>query len=388
MNKFWRFLCKIDYLTSIGFLLVLFIVLFTTKEQDSLVSICITGTFLYVIGGLWIRYDELDKHLFVLALLCAFISFINVNLSSIGDFNYYKKVIMFSTSILWIVYCSSIRLNKQTIFIIFFINILISFVYIISFKTGFNLYEGEILLTLNFPNPNQTGMFLLNSILYLSLLILSNKEIGYNIIIKGLSLIILTILLFLLYLTGCRSALGSFIVFLLLCTIDKMHYHFIHKKCSHVIWSVSPLIFVFIYLQYINNINWDLSLGLDNMGKSFSTRLGVWRDAVDMLKDNFLFGDYCNVKKIIKYSHAHNIHLDVWISYGLFPLLLFVVILYKSAWKINKISPSLFQRCSLYAFLTCFVNGFFEATLVSGSAGLFLLSFGYLLLSRYLQQNN
>lgn len=361
--------------------MVLLIVWFTTIEQDSLVSVCITGTFLYVFWGILIRNKELDRRLYIIALFCVFISFVNVNISSFGNFDYYKKLIMFSTSIFWIVYCFSIRLNKSTLDIVFFVNILIGIVFIISLKNGFGLYDGEILLTFNFPNPNQAGMFLLNTMLYITLLILSNKSMGYNIIIKGLSLLILTILFFLLYLTGCRSSIGAYVFFILFCIADKLRFNF-YKKYFFVFFSIAPLLFVFLYLNYINLVNIDLSFGMDTMGKSSLTRLGVWRDAVNMLEENFIFGDYSNVKNYIKYSQAHNTHLDVWISYGFIPFLLFVAIIYKSTWRIYTNTSFSFQRYSLLAFITCLVNGFFESALVVGSAGLFLLCFGFLLLSR------
>lgn len=42
---------------------------------------------------------------------------------------------------------------------------------------------------------------------------------------------------------------------------------------------------------------------------------------------------------------------------------------------------SRFQRISLYAFVSCMVSCMFEASLVAGSAGMFLLTVGFLILA-------
>ena len=83
----------------------------------------------------------------------------------------------------------------------------------------------------------------------------------------------------------------------------------------------------------------------------------------------------------MKFSHVHNTHLDVWMSYGVVPFILFFTLLHKVTWLSYQQTSTRFQRMSLYAFMACFIQGFFEASLMSGSAGLFLLSFGFLLLS-------
>ena len=372
---------QVDWFSIFGFILVFFIVLFMTQENTSMVSLCITGTFLYVAMGLVLKWKSLNKKLLGLAIICSFLSLINVCISSFGDFDYYKKFIMYSVSILWIVYCGCVTIQKQTLLIINLVNVLIAVIYIYAYRTGFDTFEGEVLLTMGFPNPNQTGMFLFNTILYITLIIILYD----NKVVRFVSLIGLFFLLFLLYLTGCRSAFGGYVFFILLCLGTKFKLSFFYKKWFYVLWSVAPLVFLLFYMRFSSALDLDLSFGMESMGKSSSTRLSVWTDALSMLGDNFLLGDYSNVEKIIKYSHAHNTHLEVWISYGFVPLLLFIVILYKSVWKIRKHITTPFQYYALFAFLSCFVNGFFEATLISGSAGLFLLSFGFLLLANQRQ---
>lgn len=374
---------KVDTVSAIGFIIVLAIVWFMTQDQKAIVSNVITTSFLYVAFAIFVKRHNLNKQWLFIATACSIIAFLNVTLSMFGDFDYYKKAIMFSVSMFWLVYVSCNHINKRTVDVLLMINAIVSFVYIYAYKTGgFALYEDAVLLTLNFPNPNQTGMFLLSSAMMLTLPVFSEKEVGYNVIIRAVSVVLIVALLSLMYLTGCRSAYGAYAAFLILTLLEFItRFKFRLKKWQIWLWSISPLIFAIIYVMFIGSIDFDTSFGMKASGKDNTTRLAVWNSSFKTFWDWVLFGAYSSIESIVKFSHVHNTHLDVWMSYGIVPFILFVILLYKITLASNNQANTRFQRMSLYAFMACFIQGFFEASLMSGSAGLFLLSFGFLLLS-------
>ena len=374
---------KIDTVSTIGLIIVLAIVWFMTQDQKEMVSNAITASFLYVTFAMIVRINRLNKQWLHIATACSIIAFLNVTLISFCIFDYYKKAIMFSVSMFWLVYVACNHINKRTVDVLLVINALISIVYIYAYNTGgFTLYEDEILLTLNFPNPNQTGMFLLSSVMMLTLPVFSEKEMGYNVIIRAISGVLIVALLSLLFLTGCRSAYGSYAAFLILTLLEFLpRFEFRLKKMQIWLWSLSPLLFAILYVLFIGTIDFDTSFGMESSGKTNTTRLAVWNSSFNTFWDWAFLGAYASIESIVKFSHVHNTHLDVWMSYGVVPFILFSTLLYKVTWLSYEKTSTRFQRMSLYAFMACFIQGFFEASLMSGSAGLFLLSFGFLLLS-------
>ena len=260
-------------------------------------------------------------------------------------------------------------------------NLFVSFLYILNFDRAYSITEDGLLMTFNFTNANQAGMFLMNTVLYLSIIMLTNGLFRSK-LLRLICLPIIVAIVAFVYFTGCRSSLGALSFFLALVVIDFLSRGNFNLKRWHVIvWALSPLLFAFLYMAFIQSLDIDTSFGIEDHGKDNTTRLGVWSKGLSGITDYIIFGEYYDLEKKIGFSHMHNIHLDVLVCYGLIPFIFYVVALFRSAWKTHLYSNGKIQRLSLYAFFTCIVSGFFEATLVSGSGGLFLFSFGFLLLA-------
>ena len=372
---------KLELYPIIGYIIAGLIVYTNIHEQLSNTSLLISCSFIYVFLGLVLYFNKLRKDLLLPIILCVVLSFINVTIVYVGDFDYYKKVIMFGASMFWMLVCCSIHINKRTVGIILLINLLVSFLYLVNFKEGYSITEEGLLLTFNFTNANQAGMFLLNTALYLCVILFTDVLFS-KLLIRLLVIPVIGAILTFVFMTGCRSSIGAFAFFLFLVVVDFASKGGLKLKKWHLwVWSLSPFLFVLLYVLFIKSIDLDLSFGIEDHGKNNDTRLGVWLSGLKNLPGTFLFGDYPNVEKVTSFSHLHNVHLDVIFSYGLVPFILYVISLFKSAWITTVSCYTRIQRLSLYAFFTCFVSGFFEATLVSGSGGLFLFSFGFLLLA-------
>ena len=127
----------------------------------------------------------------------------------------------------------------------------------------------------------------------------------------------------------------------------------------------------------------EFNFGFEDVGKHNETRVAVWRVGLQHVNDNLLIGDYYGATHGTGESQALNTHLDVLVSYGIISLILFVTFLYKTMTSKRLSNLPLKNRFGVYAFMSCFIIGIFEAGLVAGSSGLFIPAFGFLLLSNY-----
>ncbi len=373
-----------------GYLLVLLIALFMMMSRPDVVSSLISLSFFWLALVFVLTYKQLRQGkiiTFVCAVLCVINVYISVltNVTIIGSsFNYYKKVIMFISALLWMLICSNYTVDKRVVQYITYINIVLSFLFFVFARNGTEFYEGEVLLSLNFSNPNQTGMFILNVILYLLCSIPLLARAKFNKVLIPLFVLYNLALVYLLYRTGSRASLSA-IVFFLFCLLADgfLKKHKAFRKGLCLIWSLFPLLFCIYYVFVIGgNFGFDTSLGIEGHGKFSDTRMMIWRPAFDSFNNSVLVGDYYGISGGTGISQLHNTHLDVLVSYGITPFILFVFLLFFQTYRLFEKAPSIVNRMGIYAFMACFISGVFEASLVSGSAGLYILSFGFLLFAR------
>lgn len=384
----------IEYKWVLGFIIAAGIVYFTLAEQTSIVSNLISLSFIYVLY-IFIRFalnrTVSSKEIYLVGVL-AFITFLNAFISGSGDFNYFKKCIMFICTVIWLICCSKANINGRTLILILAINIAINIFYLLFFKSGFTIFEGEALLTLNFSNPNQTGMFLLNSILYLVIAALGSYGIrrGFSgkllfIVILAITIPLITSIFGMLTLTGCRSSflsIGMFVALLIASLFIPTRKIFNKNVCFGL--SILPFVFVFIYLTYVSALTIDVSFGMQESGKTTGTRIHVWKPIIEDFFHYLLFGDYYGISEGTGMSQMHNTHLDVFASYGIIPLIIYCRVLYKIILKSARTISNRIQALGLFAFVSNIGSWSFEASFVAGSGGLFLLTSGFLLIVSYI----
>lgn len=378
-----------------GFLIVLGIVYSTLVGDTAWVSRLISVSFVYSFF-LFIKNNLLNKHSYELdrlVIISAILVFLNVTIVGAGGFDYYKKAIMYTATLSWIAYSTHAYVVKKTVIIVIVINAIINILYLLYYQRGFSVHENQILLTLNFSNPNQAGMFILNSLLYMGILIASGRNIISKTWIYIVMLVVLVPIIMgttqLLVLTGCRSSFMAFAAFIFLVIIDYISKgRFKLKHWMVFLIVIMPYVFVFLYLTFVREINIDVSMGVEEAGKSSFTRISVWKPIIDHYFHYFIFGDYFGISHGTGMSQLHNTHLDVYASYGIIPLVLYIAILYKSTCNLLSKAKCRFQRVSIYAFIACMISYTFEASFVAGSGGLFLLTIGFLLIANYSMYEN
>lgn len=384
-----------NVLTTFGVALVMGIAICAMSQMASLESRLISVSFIFVLVSfaLLLFNHEIGRRDIVLFALSVVLVFVNVTISgSATGFDYYKKSIMYLTFILWLMCSQSIVPTRRAVLLSLLLCTAINLLYLYFYDRGFNIYEGEVLLTLNFPNPNQTGMFILNSIMYLAIPIFAGKDLGfyrkqrYLLIILFIPLVIETYNI--MYQTGCRSSIMAFFFYCGLILLDLLFGERMMKIPKWLVFLIvtAPFILVFYYLAAAPNLALDTSFGIEAAGKTNTSRIHVWAPIINNIDHYLLFGDYFGISNGTGVSQLHNTHLDVFASYGLIPFLLFVFILFRVVSSTIKKANSRLQRIAVYAFISCLVSGSFEASLVSGSSGIFLLTVGYLIIANFRQE--
>lgn len=381
---------KTDFLIVIGFLLVLGIAFFTMNKDNGMVSALITLSFPYVLFVFIRQYNcrRISQSYLLILATTIFLVFFNITASGGGGFDYYKKAIMYITSIAWFICCINLHLSRRTLCYIFAINLLLNGLYLIFYKQGIEYFDGQVLLTLNFSNPNLTGMFLLHSLLYVGIFIVCTGNISNKKRIR-LILLLISVPLFinvfgLLLMTGNRSSLMSMLFFAILIILDIMiRKKFWLKKWAFLSLAMFPFVLVFIYVAYAGAIGDTISFGMETAGKTNTSRNHVWLPILNDIWHYFFIGDYYGISNGTGVSQLHNTHLDVFASYGIILLILYITLLYKLMCDASVKANTFIQRAGLYAFMSVLVLCSFEAALVSGSAGLFLLTGGFLMMTNY-----
>ena len=367
-------------------LILLFgICMFTMLQQSNMVSMLFHLTFFALLLGLLVQLVDKPwlNELHVLAVLVIILSFFHVSAQAdTWTLNYFNKLIIFSCSILMIPYVTAIEVNRRHVDWILGMNLCIAALYPIMYICLPNLgYLGQ-LLTFHFSNPNLTAIFLLHSVLYCSVALYHFKSRMFRLLILILALVLIRFI----YLTKARSCLVSlafFAAFVVLNLVLKKDVR-ISKYLSLLLLS-SPLIFALGYLALAESglLEKFFSFLQFGEGKPLTSRVNIWMAALADFAGNPLFGAYDVISEGSGMSQMHNTHIDILVSYGVLPFMLFISLLHKGVQKVLPLATAGFSRMGLFAFYTVIIMGTFEAALVSGSVGLYIMSFGFLLLAKY-----
>jgi len=105
---------QIQIYPLLGYLIAGLIVYTNIHEQLAETSLLISMSFIYVALGLILKLGKFSKNIAIPVFLCVILSLINVSINQIGTFDEYKKVIMFAASMIWMLICVSMHINRST----------------------------------------------------------------------------------------------------------------------------------------------------------------------------------------------------------------------------------------------------------------------------------
>lgn len=375
-----------DKLYIVELLLVAGICLFTMLQNSSMVSKLFYLTFFVLLLGLFLQLHNKPwlNELHILAALIIVISFFHVALQAeTWSFGYYKKLIMFSCTVLIIPFLDATIITKKHVNLILGINLCIAALYpVMYFFLDNPGYLGRY-LTFHHSNPNATAMFLLHSMLYCGIALYYFKKRVFRLLVLALTLM----LVYFIYLTEARScyiAIAFFVVLVFLNVGLKKDVKFSPKLSLFVL--LLPLIIALIYLAVVDSGLLERIFSFFDLGegKALDSRASIWKEAMEAFVGKPIFGDYYGITMGESgHLQMHNTHLDILASYGILPFVLFVVLLYRKVLRVLPGTTTKFSRMALFAFFAVIIQGTFEAALVSGGMGLYIMSFGFLLLAKF-----
>lgn len=360
------------------------IILFTIAKQGTLVSLCFSMSFIVLLGYSLRRATTTGYSLNLVLLII--VSFVNVTVNALTSseailcFGYFKKLLMFVSFMLMLNFAQNDDITRKAYNIIFKLPCVMAIILVCSFFAGNTTrYAGGI--TLGFSNPNFTGMWLMHLFVYVFLLAYSTRNRTKRLAL-GTALVIM---LWLIYETKARSCLIGLFVFFLLYIMGRLTNDNFAKR--PVVWGTAnlfPIVFALVY-QSLLNAKWfiDTFSFLVSEGKGLNSRAAVWTPAMRAFSSSPIFGDYCGISQGTGLSQLHNTHLDVLVSYGIVPFILFLVALFELSRRITDRKMSGFNYIAFCGFLAVIIEGTFEAGVVSGAMGLNILTAGLIMLANY-----
>lgn len=381
-----KVIIKLNYSTGlfVELLLTLAIALCTVFHISSGVTYCFSLTFV-VFVFMVIRYIS-DSPIPMTLFLLVMISFFNVVLNALFTrsttigLDYFKKLIMFFCTMVYLYAAVEYQLDRFCKQILMVLPLVIGTLLIGSYYFFGNtaLIAGSP--SLGFVNPNFAGMWLLHVLFYAIYDFFTFRKL----LSKIICLLLTTFCLVLLYKIYARSCFMGLAAFAAMMGIGLFKKNLKLNKYSIVFIAAAPLMIAFLYLA-VERTAWftNTFLFLVRSGKNLNTRSIIWSSALRDAGQHLLLGNYSGISNGLGMSQLHNTHIDVLCSYGIIPALLFVISLTRIMQRVNERIVDFRQYTALCGFVGVLFIGVFEAALVSGSTGLYLLSGGLLFLTNH-----
>lgn len=164
------------------------------------------------------------------------------------------------------------------------------------------------------------------------------------------------------------TALFAFVVYLLLVFLLQKKNSFLMKVISPlgiiIMFVVATLLVVVVdILPYISGITSLLFSGKDVA--TASSRIYVWKAAIEIIKNHFLFGsgetNFKTVISVFSVTHPHNYFLFQWLSGGVGAVILSVLFFHSTLKEMFKRKARFEYRLFIAATIVVFIMGVVES---------------------------
>lgn len=375
LRRVENILILFEYAFGIG------IVLFEVLGLNGLTSTLFNLTF-FLTASLWLcTLLEEVRPTDLLVLLAIVVAFANVLINAalsraVVSFDYLKKLLMFSCTLMFLVSSTKIHVKDSVIGYVAAMCVIANSVMSIAYirmNTAMHLIDGQVsaYLTFRFTNPNLTALFLSCMIMIMGLRASQKNRLP----VKMLYYVSAAVQVKYLFETRCRNAMLAtgifFAVFLVLVVTNHKNARI--PKWAFAVSAIFPILFASAYIMLITSplFNEVLSF-MAGEGKGLSSRSAVWGSALEGFWQSPIFGAYSQISGGTGMSQLHNTHLDVLASYGLLVFVLTCVLLYSfmsEAWEHG--APEV-RTMALTGFLATLLLGVGEAALFSGGLAIYL----------------
>lgn len=370
---------KLNLFFLLQYLLCAIIVWSTVQREFSVASATFTFSFLTV--AFWfvkmVLIDRCTRYM-TGVFLTVVLSTVFVVVSAMLEektvtMDYLTNHLCFLATIMFLFVIMNSTPNGRTGRIILVFNVFFGYVYYVAYRLV-PQEDTMKMLTLNFSNPNLTGMWILQSVLYALVAMAVLKSVFF----KVLAAVSVPLNVWLILQTEARNCILTLVLFavLYLWTVFKQRPRFSKGLIMGV--NLIPIAFVPVYLTYVKTIiNKGWFSFLTDEGKSLDSRVWVWQERLDHIQGVWLIGNYTEGG-----GNAHNSHMVLLASYGVVGLVLGIWLLYTVCTGVNGELHSRKNLFALLAFFGVIFMGIGEGALFSGAMGLFVLACGFLYVAR------
>ena len=366
---------------------IMFLLIACTIFSASYVSALFSMTFVILLLSVlyMLMHDGIKVQDLLVIHAIIMLTIVNATIGSSDiSFSYYRKVIIFISTIFMLYLSTKIKVSETAINYIYVINICIALLYVLAYFKGVGT-QYTIGITFNFSNPNLTAIFILHSLLYVTLAFIHYKNKTSRILFS----VLFVLLMYFLICTRARSCFLAMAFYFILLAINYLTNNKVHlRKGVSFLILILPLLFTIVYMKMVDSNFINIFSFAESTGKPLSSRYHIWSMAFKSIYEHPVTGDYYGLSSGTGLFQMHNTHLDVLSSYGIFVFILFIAFLYNIMDSTRKIARSKSQKASLFAFYAIIIMGTFEAALVSGGLGMDILSSGFLILARHEEGNS
>jgi len=346
-------------------------------------SLAFTVSFV-VVFAIWCLHIKKAGVLDILAIFIIALSFIGVIATyTTLSVSYFYNWLMFAAVFLYFSVCFKIKIKKSTLKTLFVINFLVGLSCLIAYILRYNdaYYVTNIgvrYLTFDFYNPNSLAIFLV-VITITGMQFFSLYKLKFRLLIE---ICFIGVFLFFIFQTLSRTSLLVIAFFMIISIVfsRKKHYYIPQNGLFKFLVTVFPLLFALFYMLVIDYINSSGFLSfLVSEGKGLDSREYVWKYAFELFQKSPLIGSYGYLATESEFSHLHNSHINILVSYGVVVFALVMVFIYIALDKSLKKSKGTQRAFAAWAFIVCLVLGAGESILFSGGLSFYLLVGQFLL---------
>jgi len=346
-------------------------------------SLAFTVSFV-VVFAIWCLHIKKAGVLDILAIFIIALSFIGVITTYTPlSVSYFYNWLMFAAVFLYFSVCFKIKIKKSTLKTLFVINFLVGLSCLIAYILRYNdaYYVTNIgvrYLTFDFYNPNSLAIFLV-VITITGMQFFSLYKLKFRLLIE---ICFIGVFLFFIFQTLSRTSLLVIAFFMIISIVfsRKKHYYIPQNGLFKFLVTVFPLLFALFYMLVIDYINSSGFLSfLVSEGKGLDSREYVWKYAFELFQKSPLIGSYGYLATESEFSHLHNSHINILVSYGVVVFALVMVFIYIALDKSLKKSKGTQRAFAAWAFIVCLVLGAGESILFSGGLSFYLLVGQFLL---------
>ncbi len=374
---------KYLYCTELG------IILTQVLQLDKLTSILFALTFV-IVAFLWLKVSMkkitgLNKLGIAVIVISAYGVLMNAVVTGTPlSVSYIKKAVIFSFSILFFVCADSITINEENKNMIKktvpYLSCFLIVMYVLFRDTMFYYYKfASRYLTFHFSNPNLVSIFLICMAIYMFIHTLAEQDKRKKIFYAVLTLVLSWFVV--------RTRSRTSLLVLILFYVQLAVYYFAPRfkifcwKIYSAAVAVLPLVFSLSYMAVIKSdfINTVFSF-LVSIGKGLDSRVKMWTIALNGIKSSPWIGAYSQISNGTGRAQMHNVHLDIWASYGIIPLILMTVFLYMLLRNKVRRIKNIEEMVYFIAFTTVLLTGLGETTIFSGGLGVHFLAGMFLML--------